>query len=80
MSICTTQSPQDNTLSSQWPRLLKMAEVKGATSLSASSIYRLISEGRFPRQVRLSTQSVAWLESEIIDWVNKKIEQRGEAA
>lgn len=37
---------------------------------------RLEAEGRFPKRIRLSHRVVAWVESEIDDYINSKIEAR----
>ncbi len=50
-------------------RLLQIDEVKARVALSKTELYRRIKEGRFPRQVRLSSRRVAWVESEITDWI-----------
>ncbi|MBT7307746.1 MAG: AlpA family transcriptional regulator [Gammaproteobacteria bacterium] len=56
--------------SAQRVRLLKIGEVKKLTSLSKSTVYRLMSDGEFPLQLKLSKQSAAWLESEILEWID----------
>lgn len=61
-------------------RFIKLREVKTYTSLSASEIYRRIAAGTFPAQVTLGPKSVAWVESEIVDWCDALAAQRGEAA
>lgn len=58
-------------------RLIKLKEVIQKTSLGHSSIYKLISEGTFPKQVSLGAKSVAWLESEVDDWIEEKVRGRG---
>ncbi|WP_194442477.1 AlpA family transcriptional regulator [Pseudoalteromonas simplex] len=57
-------------------RLIKLKEVMAKTSLGHSSIYKYISEGTFPKQVSLGAKSVAWVESEVDDWIMEKIEKR----
>jgi len=53
-------------------KLIKISEVIYQTSLSRSTIYRLINQGLFPEQVKLSTRSSAWVESEIDDWIKER--------
>ena len=60
-------------------RFLRLAEVKKLTSLSKSAIYVKIAKREFPRPVRLSRQSVAWVESEVIDWMNQRLSSRDKA-
>ena len=61
-------------------RFIKLAQVKDYTSLSTSEIYRRIAAGTFPAQVTLGPKSVAWIESEILQWCDSLAAQRGEAA
>ncbi len=58
------------------PRLLGLKSVKDRTSLSEPTIRRLIDREQFPRPVKIAPNRIAWLESDLIDWVNS----RGEAA
>lgn len=52
-------------------RLLKIHDVLHRCSISRSSLYRLISKGYFPSQVRLAPEgrSVGWLEEDIDEWI-----------
>jgi prophage regulatory protein len=53
---------------------IPISEVTRLTSLSKKVVYRLISEGQFPRQVPLSTRRVAWIRSQIEDWQKSKVQ------
>lgn len=55
--------------------ILRLPSVKTRTGLSRSSIYLKISQGAFPRQIKLSERSAGWLESEIDEWINQRIKQ-----
>ncbi|WP_417227134.1 AlpA family transcriptional regulator [Amphritea sp.] len=57
-------------------RLIKLKAVMDTTGLARSTIYKYISEGIFPKPVSLSERAVAWVESEVQDWILDKIEQR----
>lgn len=48
--------------------ILRRRDVEKATGLSRSTIYLMMSEGRFPRPVRLSARAVGWLEQDISMW------------
>lgn len=54
-------------------RLLRRPEVEARTGLSRSSIYQRMAEGRFPRPVPLGEHAVGWIESEIEEWVRKRV-------
>lgn len=56
-------------------RFLPLREVLARTSLSRSTIYRLVSEGTFPKSIALGAR-VAWLESEVSAWQDERIEER----
>ena len=61
------------------PRILRLPLVRERTGLSRSSIYLRISEGRFPRPISLGERAVGWLESEITEWLNRRIEASRQA-
>jgi len=61
------------------PRILRLPLVRERTGLSRSSIYLRISEGRFPRPVSLGERAVGWLESDITEWLNERIEASRQA-
>ena len=54
-------------------KMLRLENVKSKTGLSRSTIYRLMDEGRFPHQINLGYRAVAWLESEVDNWLDEKI-------
>lgn len=56
--------------------MLRLPAVKSRTGLPTSSIYKLIEEKRFPRQIKLGPRTVAWLETEIEDWLEARIAER----
>ena len=57
-------------------RFLKLPEVKEKTTFSTSELYRRVAAGDFPQQVRLGPKSVAWVESEVNDWIDERIASR----
>lgn len=50
-------------------KLIRLSELAKLIGLSKSTIWRLIRAGRFPRAKRIAPNSVAWLESDVSDWV-----------
>ena len=57
-------------------RLIKLKEVIEKTSLGRSTIYEFMTKGTFPKQVSLGAKSVAWLESEVDDWIMERVGER----
>ena len=46
-------------------QLVKLPVVREMTTFSSATIYRLISKGEFPKQIKLSERSSGWLLEEI---------------
>ncbi len=53
--------------------LIRRKEVERLTSLSRSRIYTLIKQNAFPKPISLGSMSVAWIESEIQEWIAARI-------
>lgn len=60
-------------------RLLRLEEVKHQTGLSRTTIYRWMDENKFPEAVPMGERSIGWVETEIEEWIEKKIEERDAA-
>jgi len=57
-------------------KLIKLKEVIEITCLTKATIYRMIADGKFPKQVSLGDRAVAWVYQEIENWVNERINAR----
>lgn len=55
--------------------LLRLPHVQMRTGLSRSTIYLRISENRFPSPISLGGRAVAWIESDIDEWIEERILQ-----
>lgn len=55
------------------PAFLRRKQVEIRTGLSRSTIYQYIKDGAFPRPVPLGPRGVAWLESEVSDWIAARV-------
>lgn len=77
-SVKHTQPTQDKPWASVRPtgRMYRPSAVVDLTGLSRSQIYQMISEGRFPPFIPLSTRAVALPES----WLDAFLEARAQAA
>lgn len=59
--------------------ILRMGEVVRRTSLSRSSIYRLIRARKFPAPVPITEYSTGYVESEVNAWIADKVDRRDAA-
>jgi prophage regulatory protein len=57
--------------------ILRLPVVKDRTGLSRSTIYLRIAKGMFPAPISLGARSVGWVESEVDDWLEQRIAERG---
>lgn len=64
------------------PRMLPLKQVIHYTGLSSTTIYDMLDkksnryDATFPVQVKLSKGRVAWVESEVVGWIEGKIAAR----
>lgn len=69
-----TQRPQSR-------KFIKIHQVTDLCGLSKAEVYKRIAIGNFPKQINLGPRCVAWIEAEVVAWVEARItESRGEAA
>ncbi|OHY90174.1 transcriptional regulator [Vibrio rotiferianus] len=61
-------------------RFIRLKEVISKTGLSRSSIYSLIKEGRFPTSVPIGSRAVAWVESEVEEFLEESVQERDSAS
>jgi prophage regulatory protein len=54
--------------------ILRLPGVKASTGLSRSTIYLRISQGEFPKPVKLGGRAVGWVQTEIQEWLQRQIE------
>ena len=64
----------------QTNRLIRINDVAKLTGLSKSYIYDLCNKNLFPKSIRLvpGGTAVAWVESEVLDWIESRIKSRDE--
>lgn len=61
-------------------RILRRPEVEKITGLKRSSIYAKMAEKTFPLTIKIGSRSVGWLESEIHEWLEKRISESREVS
>ncbi len=54
------------------------AEVKEITSLSRTTRWRMERAGTFPRRRQISENRIAWVRSEILEWIAAKADGTAE--
>ncbi len=62
-----------NQPATQQHRLLRISEVENITGKKRTSIY---SDPTFPRPVKIGLRASAWVESEVIAWIESRIATR----
>ncbi|WP_449543823.1 helix-turn-helix transcriptional regulator [Enterobacter ludwigii] len=55
--------------------LIRLSEVLRKIQLSKAWVYKLISQGKFPKPVKIGSRAIAFVESEVDDWINQRIEE-----
>jgi len=57
-------------------KVLRLSQVMDSTGLGRSTIYKYIAEGKFPIPLQLSERCVGWLESEVQQWIQSRVNMR----
>lgn len=60
--------------------LIRLPEVQRRTGYSKAWIYKLIDQGRFPKPVKIGSRSIAFVESEVDEWIAERIAARDKKA
>lgn len=58
---------------------LPIKEVVRRTSLSRATVYRLVHAGAFPRPVLIAGAPTAWVEAEVVRWMQDCLASRNNA-
>lgn len=61
------------------PRLMSPKEAAEATTMSRVLLARMAKENRFPQPVQIGVKRIAFVRSEVTDWVQGKIDARASA-
>lgn len=57
-------------------KLIRIKDVMDRTGLGRSTVYKYMNLGLFPKSVNLTSRAVAWVESEVEEWIQQNIERR----
>ncbi|MFV0508307.1 MAG: helix-turn-helix transcriptional regulator [Shewanella algae] len=62
------------------PRLIRMSEVIQRIGLCKASVYNRIASGTFPKPISIGGGRVAWLESDVDQWISERLAAAGHQA
>ncbi|WP_429498639.1 AlpA family transcriptional regulator [Robbsia andropogonis] len=68
-AIQTAAAPTAEFSATSSLRVLRLPDLPQKVGLRRSAIYRMMSEGTFPRPFKLNARAVGWLESDIDAWI-----------
>ena len=57
-------------------RILSKRQLKELVLYSPQHIARLEKAGKFPKRVQLGPNRVGWVESEVLDWIQSRLDDR----
>lgn len=57
-------------------RLLRKPEVLLLTGIRSTTLHKLVNEGSFPKPVPITGKAVGWVDHEVQDWVESRIQNR----
>ena len=60
--------------------LIRLKKVEAKTGIKKSMVYDLMSKNEFPKPIKIGDRAVAWIESEIDQWIKNKIPESRQAA
>ncbi len=54
-------------------RLLRKSDVEKKVGLKQTTISLMVARGEFPKPMKISQRIIAWLESDIDEWIQAKV-------
>lgn len=57
-------------------KFLRVHEVSSRTGYSVPHLWRMARDGRFPKPVKIGPNATGWLEAEITEWMQARINER----
>lgn len=57
-------------------RIIRIQDVIKTTGLGRSTLYKKIAAGEFPKPIPLGERAVGWIEEEVLEWIEVRIQQR----
>ncbi len=59
---------------------IRLKKVEDRTGLKKSMVYDLMSKDEFPKSIKIGDRAVAWIESEVDQWIQNKIPESRQSA
>lgn len=56
------------------PTLLRLPAVEQRTGIKRTAIYAAVRDGTFPAPIKVGPRASAWIESEVSNWIEDRIE------
>lgn len=60
-------------MNQKYESFIRLSEVIKRTGISRTTIYRLINKNSFPLPIKISEKMIAFIESEVNDWIENLI-------
>jgi len=57
-------------------RLIRLPETLSRAGVSRSYVYDAVKKGEFPKPVKVTERTSAWVESEVQEWIDQRIAER----
>lgn len=57
-------------------RILRRSDVELKTGFKRAHIYNLMSQGKFPKSIRLGVRAVGWDATEVDQWIAERLQDR----
>jgi len=61
-------------------KAIQLSSVKKITSLSRTTILRLVKKGEFPKPFKIADRTNVWLENDVLDYIDGCIKNRGDVS
>ncbi|MDR6610535.1 AlpA family transcriptional regulator [Pseudomonas synxantha] len=69
-------SQQNESTAPKEHRILRRSDVEQKTGFKRAHIYNLMSQGKFPKSIRLGIRAVGWDSVEIDQWIADRLQDR----
>lgn len=61
-------------------KILRKPAVLERCGFGTTTLYKFMNEGAFPKAVRLGERAVGWIETEVDDWLARRMAERTQLA